>query len=464
MYLPEREPERAVSRPETMVRKEEKLMERKVGILTLGCKVNQYESEAIAEECERLGLSVRSADEVCDVYIVNTCTVTAEADRKSCQMIRQLARRNPDAPVIVAGCTSQRDPARVAALPGVAAVIGNAGKLRAAKLAAELTSNRGQAVIHVEKPDSDGFEKMTLSSFPRTRRYLKIEDGCNRSCSYCAIRGARGKVRSKPADEVIREAVSFCEAGCREIVLTGIEIASYGADIPGTSLGRLLRELDAACAGSGVRFRLSSLDPSLFLGGFPEAVSGLSSLARHYHLSVQSGSSAVLAAMRRGYNSEQLHRALSRARDIFPGTMFSGDFIVGFPGETEEDFEMTRNVIREFPFIGAHVFPFSARSGTPAASMSGKIPPEEKKKRVGILYSDAAAKRRELLDGLTGETLPVLFETREGCVWTGHSDNFAEVVCENPGELRGRIINCRVTGNDGSVCRAIPCPTDAGTR
>ena len=439
---------------------EESEMERKVGILTLGCKVNQYESEAIAEECERLGLSVCSADEVCDVYIVNTCTVTAEADRKSCQMIRQLARRNPDAPVIVAGCTSQRDPARVAALPGVAAVIGNAGKLRAAKLAAELTSNRGPAVTLTERPDSAGFEKMTLSSFPRTRRYLKIEDGCNRSCSYCAIRGARGKVRSKPADEVIREAVSFCEAGCREIVLTGIEIASYGADIPGVSLGRLLKELDSVCAGSGVRFRLSSLDPSLFLGGFPDAVSGLPSLARHFHLSVQSGSGAVLAAMRRGYNAEQLHRALSRAAGIFPGTMFSGDFIVGFPGETESDFENTRDVIREFPFIGAHVFPFSSRAGTPAASMAGKIPPEVKKARVALLYSDAAKKRRELLDGLTGEILPVLFETSDGCRRTGHSDNFAEVTVESPEDLHGRIVLCRVTGNDGTVCHAVPCVGD----
>ncbi|MBO7376977.1 MAG: MiaB/RimO family radical SAM methylthiotransferase [Clostridia bacterium] len=431
-------------------------MKRKVGILTLGCKVNQYESEAIAEECERLGLAVSDPDGLCDVYIVNTCTVTAEADRKSCQMIRKLAGKNPSAPVIVAGCTSQRDPGRVSAIPGVAAVIGNSGKLRAAKLAFELTGRpEGPALDLVTLPDSGGFEQTSLSGFPRTRRYLKIEDGCNRGCSYCAIRGARGKVRSKLPGDVIREAVSFCEAGCREIVLTGIEIASYGADLPGASLASLLSDLDAACSGSGVRFRLSSLDPSVFLGNFPDRISRLGSLARHFHISVQSGSTEVLRGMRRGYGKEQLERALRAASGVFPGTMLSGDFIVGFPGETEENFLETKETLESHPFIGAHVFPFSARAGTPAALMKNRVGEQDKKRRCAELASAAAAKKEKLLDGLAGERLSVLFETREEGGWTGHSDNFAEVLCECDADLRGRVCDCLVLSREGARLTAV---------
>jgi threonylcarbamoyladenosine tRNA methylthiotransferase MtaB len=424
-----------------------------VGILTLGCKVNQYESEAIAEECTRLGMRVLSSDDVCDVYIVNTCTVTAEADRKSCQMIRQLRSRNPGAAVIVTGCTSQRDPVRIAGIPGVYAVVGNAKKLDSAALAASFDGVFPEKpVVSVSSPDSSGFEEMRLSSFPRTRAYIKIEDGCNNRCSYCAISGARGRVRSKDPDAVMAEVLSFCEKGCREIVLTGIETASYGKDSGGVRLGELLRRIDCAAKGYPLRIRLGSLDPTLFLGDFCEKTAGLSTLANHFHLSVQSGSSAVLASMRRPYNRKMLDEAIDRIQLAYPVVLLSADVIAGFPGETEEDLDRSVELIKSRPFIHVHVFPFSVRKGTAAAALPGQLPMEEKRRRASVLTAAAEEKAREILDGYTGRKLRVLFETFADGTASGHSDEFIEVRAPLAGFERGVFRTVKVLSNDGRIC------------
>ena len=413
------------------------IAKKRVGFLTLGCKVNQYESEAIAQNCRGMGYVTAGADEICDLYIVNTCTVTQEADRKSCQMIRQLHRRNPAAPIIVTGCTAQRHPETVAAIEGVSAVVGNLRKLDCAVLADRFLSGNApsEQIVQTTSLEGAAFEPMRIPSFPRTRQYIKIEDGCENHCAYCAICDARGPVRSKRADDILKEAISFRENGCREIVLTGIETASYGKDTRDT-LGDLLVRLDAALPD--VRFRLGSVDPNLFRPAFLEKIAGLSTVAPHFHISVQSGSSAVLRRMRRGYNAVQAADALQRIRAAIPGVMFTTDIIVGFPGETPEEFEETRRFLKEARFLKTHIFPFSARTGTEAAKMPQQILQAEKHRRVRILTEDEADMRRSIYESIVGSVFTVLFETQpQPGIWSGHAANFLEIRVPYNGNLHG---------------------------
>lgn len=434
------------------------------GIITLGCKVNQYESEAIAERLSARGISVvqlgTGADRACcGGYIVNTCTVTAEADRKSRQMIRRLHQQNPLAPIIVTGCTAQTSPEALAVLGGVAAVIGNAEKLRAADLLADLLANASARlpaapVISVPPLADARFEPMCLSSFPRTRVYLKIEDGCENRCAYCAIPGARGPVRSKAPEDILREVAGFCRAGCPEIVLTGIETASWGRDFGERSseaLADLLRRVDAACGSC--RIRLGSLDPSLFRREFVDAIAPLHSLAPHFHLSLQSGCSRTLAAMRRKYNADQARAAMERLRAAIPGVQFTTDVIVGFPGESEEDFAETAAFLREARFLRAHVFPYSRRRGTPADRFPDQVPEEVKHARAAALSRIDRESRLSILSAAVtdGSPLTVLFESFENGFATGHTPSFLEVRVASPASLHGATRTVRPLSTDGEA-------------
>ena len=259
-------------------------MKKTVGILTLGCKVNQYESEAIAEGFTAAGFLLRSPDDVCDVYVINTCTVTAESDRKAGQFIRRAGAKNPEALILVTGCFSQVSPDKVAKLPRVDYVCGNSDKMSVVQIAEQLLKDgkRSSAEIAVEDIQSAPFEPMTITRFDRTRAYVKIEDGCENRCTYCTIPAARGKVRSKPLDEVVREVEGLARGGCREVVLTGIETASWGRDLDGVSLADLLETVDSI---QGLeRVRLGSLDPSLMREGFVARLAKLRTLAPHFHL------------------------------------------------------------------------------------------------------------------------------------------------------------------------------------
>jgi len=430
------------------------LKRKTVGILTLGCKVNQYESEAIAERCEKLGMKVLSSDDVCDAYVINTCTVTAEADRKSCQMIRQLHRRNPLAAIIVCGCSSQRNPETIRKIEGVSAVIGNIDKLKCADLALSLTKEGVQHSVSCDiRPLGDAeFEKMSITAFPRTRQYIKIEDGCENHCAYCAICDARGPVRSKNISDVLSEAKTFIDSGCREIVLTGIETASFGKDTK-ESLADLLCEIEKI--SDNIRIRLGSVDPTLFRPAFLEKTAKLRCMAPHFHISMQSGSSHILAKMRRRYNADQAYDALKRIREAIPGVMFTTDIIVGFPGETEEDFELTRKFITENRFLMTHIFPFSPRKGTEAADMPDKISKEEKQRRCRILAEDAKLTRKSLLEELVGTEFDVLFETEENGLWHGHSASFVETAVHSDEMLHGQIRRVRVTGSNSDICTGV---------
>ncbi len=412
-----------------------------VGILTLGCKVNQYESEVIAEELSRLGARVLPWEEVCDAYVINSCTVTAEAARKSRQMVRRLRQKNPDAFIVVTGCVSQSEPQSIAAIAGVDAVIGNREKLEVVRELQRLFcagAKREEASICAEPLDGAPFEPMTLRSFPRTRAYVKIEDGCENRCTYCAIPGARGPVRSKSPDDIIAEVAPLFESGVPEVVITGIETASYGRDIDGASLSDVLTRLDKVTKGG--RIRLGSLCPTLFRESFVDEISGLRFLAPHFHISLQSGCSRTLAAMKRKYNAAQAAAALQRIRAAMPDVMFTTDVIVGFPGETEADYLETEEFMKKARFMSAHIFPYSRREGTPAAEMKDQVPAEIKHERAARLSRLQEEIGREVLSEYIekGPIREVLFETGEGGVYTGHTPHFVEVRAESRDDLRGK--------------------------
>lgn len=424
-----------------------------VGIYTLGCKVNQYESEAIAEAFSSRGFSVQSPTLPCDIYVINTCTVTAESDRKAKQFIRRAIHQNPLAYILVTGCLSQTQPSGIAAIKGVDFVCGNSEKLLVVEEAIRLTelgAKPKQATVHLASPDQKGFEPMCIKHFDRTRAYVKIEDGCENHCSYCIIPSARGRVRSKPLQEVIAEVRALCDGGCREVVLTGIETASYGRDLEGYGLADLLEEIDRI-PNIG-RVRLGSLDPSLMKEGFVERISRLHSLAHHFHISLQSGSDRILALMKRKYNRKMALEGIERLRRAMPDVQLTTDIIVGFPGETEEDFQQSLSFAREARFLMIHVFPYSGRVGTLAVKMPDQIPTSKKKQRVALLSDLAAEIRRDILSEMVGQTVEVLFETDEVGASRGHTANFVEVRCQTDLPRQGSVLPVYITDSDGASC------------
>lgn len=428
-----------------------------VGLYTLGCKVNQYESEAIAEACRERGLEVLPPDEVCDAYIINTCTVTGEADRKARQFIRRAISRNPDAYIVVTGCFAQVSPQAVADIGGVDAICGNDRKLSSAHIVTELIKGGHKSLtpaLYINNIDAAGFEDMSISSFGRTRACVKIEDGCESHCTYCIIPSARGKIRSKAPDKVLEEIRTLTKSGCREVVLTGIETAAYGRDLDGVSLVDLLEQVDNI-PGIG-RVRLGSMDPSIFRADFIDRISRLRSLTPHFHLSVQSGCDSVLAGMKRKYNSKMVIDAMEGLRASIPGIQFTSDMIVGFPGESDEDFAETMAFAERARFLGMHVFAYSKRAGTPAATMPGQVPEAVKRSRSASLIKKQASIRHNILSDVITKSpvTDILPETFDGSFAHGHTASFVEVKVKTSQRPAAGLLRVRLTGIDGEVCTA----------
>ena len=424
-----------------------------IGLYTLGCKVSQYETEAVAELFEARGFCRQSFDEVSDVYVINTCTVTAESDAKSRKFIRRALKINPDAVVCVMGCYSQRAANEVAAIDGVSVVIGTENKTKLPEIAEKIFSGEYEKpyVLTTDVSVAE-FEPMCITRAPRTRAYVKIEDGCESRCTYCAIKEARGRVRSKPREDVIKEVEELAKRGVGEIVLTGIETASYGRDFnTGYTLSHLLRELDErkSCA----RIRLGSLAPELVGEAFAESVRDLKILAPHFHISVQSGSDNVLRSMKRRYNAKTALENIERLRNYIPRATFTTDLMVGFPGETEADFQETVDFARKARFIDAHVFAYSRRDGTPAAEYDLQIPEDEKARRSRILIEECKKIRDAVLDEIVnrGEQLSCILETKKGGMFTAHSDTYAEVLVEASEKHQGEIVKVLPVSNKNGV-------------
>ena len=430
-------------------------MKKTVGIYTLGCKVNQYESEAIAELLEARGFDVRHANEKCDAYIINTCTVTAESDRKARQFIRRAISANPEAYILVMGCMSQSRSEQAESIRGVDFICGSSNKTSVVEKVAELLAGgnkKESPEVNVPNLSMAVFEPMTIKSFERTRAYLKIEDGCENRCSYCAIPNARGPVRSKPMEEVLTEVKRLTEIGCREIVLTGIETASYGRDLGGIGIDDLLLEIDRI-EGVG-RIRIGSIDPSVMREDFVKKLARVRCLAPHFHLSMQSGSDRILGLMRRKYNRTMALHNIELLKEKIEGVMLTTDFIVGFPTETDEDFEETMDFARRANFLDMHVFAYSKRSGTPAAAMAGQIPESVKKERSAALIAlgkELTAENLKSFCEKNGRT-EVLFETYENGRAFGHTASFVPVSVPSDSALHGELLTVTLTGCESDVC------------
>ena len=432
-------------------------LRRTVGIYTLGCKVNQYESEAIAEGLASRGFSLIPFTEICDAYIINTCTVTAESDRKARQLIRRAIKNNPAAFVLVTGCMAEVFSDKVSKIAGVDYICGNGHKLQVIDALENLFAKGCKNdAPEISLAPLDEFEAMQIAKFDRTRAYIKIEDGCENRCTYCIIPEARGKVRSKSPLEVLSEVRALTDGGCREVVLTGIETASYGKDFDKYRLADLLEEVDAI-PGIG-RVRLGSLDPSLMKPDFVNRIAKLKSLTPHFHLSMQSGSDKILALMKRKYNRKMALEGMERLRAAMPGVQFTTDIIVGFPGETEEDFALTVDFAKKAKFLMIHVFPYSERRGTVAATLPGRVPEEIRHARVRELSAIQAEIQKEILDSYTNTAVNVLFETFADGIAIGHTDTFVEVCCPTPHALQSQLHTVYITGNDGKKCVGTLCP------
>lgn len=416
-----------------------------VGLYTLGCKVSQYETEAIREGFLDVGIESRPFEERNDIYVINTCTVTAESDRKSRQMIRRAIKKNPDAIVAVVGCYTQRTPDEVAAIDGVDIVLGTDAKMTVIPLVQELLlTGRGKKTVSTTDVSEAKFEPMSIRTAPRTRAYVKIEDGCESKCTYCAISDARGRVRSKAREDVIAEVESLASTGIREIVLTGIETGSYGRDFDtGYGLADLIRELDAR--HSCERLRLGSLAPELLGANFVEKIKDVEILAPHFHLSMQSGSDNVLRNMKRRYTVARAVENIERLRAAFPAACFTTDLMVGFPGESEEDFLMTVDFVHRARLLDAHVFAYSRRKGTPAAEYKDQIPESVKRERSERLIAEKNRVRDTILTELVaaGKPLSVIVETLDNDgLYTAHSDSYVEIRFAADGcrDLRGEML------------------------
>ena len=431
---------------------------KKVSIITLGCRVNQYESDGLAEKLAEMGFEIVSPGEKAEYTIVNTCTVTGESDRKSRQMIRRAAAESA---VLVTGCYAQVAGREAAEIPGVVYVCGNGEKSRIPAVLAALDAGEPVEKLAVTDVQTAGYDPLCRHIPKRYRSFIKIEDGCENRCAYCIIPSARGKVRSRAREEILAEAAALAEAGSVEVILTGIETASYGMDFSGEkrerygmALAGLLADVDMV---PGVeRISMGSLEPAVMSEPFVEALAGMKHLLPHFHLSVQSGSSSVLRRMRRRYTAEMALEAMARVRRAIPEATFSADVIVGFPGETEEEAAETMAFVREARFLHLHIFPYSKRAGTEAAVMPGPVPENMKKARLKALEDLQAGLRLEMLEKYVTDhrDVPVYVlveQTRDG-IANGHSEHYVEIDIPADTNLNGQIVPVLLTGTDGKIC------------
>ena len=417
----------------------------KFAIYTLGCKVNQYESQALEKELLARGYEEGRFDEPCDLYIVNTCTVTAVSDKKSRNALRRARKLNPDAVIGVCGCYAQVKPGDMDKLD--VDVVGGTGQRSAFIGRMEQFLRDRQKTVLVDnalkRRDFEVLEPGGLGE--RTRAMLKVEDGCVNFCAYCIIPYARGAIRSLPIDTAVAQVQALRDQGYREVVVTGIEISSWGQDLKtGETLQDLIRAI--CLAAPDMRVRLGSLEPRTVDRAFCEALKDLKNLCPQFHLSLQSGCDETLRRMRRKYDTERYLESCDLLRAYFPGCAITTDLIVGFPGETGAEFAATLAFLEKVGFAAMHIFPYSRRTGTPAAEMPDQIPLAEKERRAAQAGAVEQKLRRAYQAQFLGNALPVLFEQQDSKgFWTGHAPNY--VFVEVPGQdLHNQIRQVRITG------------------
>ena len=413
-------------------------------IITLGCKVNQYESEAVEEIFEARGY--KKKEENADIYVINTCTVTNMSDRKSRQMISRARRDNPEAVIAVMGCYSQVKPEEVSQIEGVDIVLGSRNKEEVVDLCEDVLQNKGAIDKVLSLSETKTIEDLEISNQEAmTRAYMKIQDGCNMYCSYCLIPYARGNISSRDMESIRNEAKRLAQNGYKEIVLTGIHVSSYGKDLKnGTSLIDVLEEV--ANTDGIERIRLSSMEPRHITIEFLERMKATKKACDHFHLSLQSGSDDILKAMNRKYDTKIFKDKVDLIREVFPNAGLTTDIIVGFPTETDENHEETKKFVKDIKFAKTHLFKYSKRDGTKAATMKPEVDGNIKKERLKELEEIEQVNKREFLEKQIGKTLSVLFESKSDMdrYKSGYSTNYLRVNVKD--EIKdNEIRNCLIT-------------------
>lgn len=424
----------------------------KAAFYTLGCKVNQNETGALQQIFRAAGYSIVPATQTADVYVVNSCTVTAGGDAKSRQWLRRAKRENPASVTVLTGCFPQAFPA-AALLPEADVVTGTAGRARILQNVQTYLAT-GQRIVDIT-PHQKGetFEELPLEAMPdRTRAFVKIEDGCNRRCAYCIIPTARGPVRSRDEANIIAELHTLAAAGHKEVVFTGINLPSYGRDT-GTNLADIVEK---AAQVSGIeRIRLSSLDPDLITEEQVRRFAAVEKLCPSFHLSLQSGCNATLRRMRRPYTTAQYAEAANMLRALVPSASLTTDVIVGFPGEDEDEFAQNLAFVRQMQFLKVHVFPFSPRPGTPAATMENQTTPGQRSARTHAMQTTADAERAAWIAARRGETHAILLETkRPDGQYTGYTKNYIPILVPTSGHNQNDIVRAVLGTFDGEYCAA----------
>ena len=428
---------------------------KKVKFSTLGCKVNQYETEAMAELFVKNGYEI-TEDYNCDVFVLNTCTVTNLSDRKSRQQISKIRSENSDAIIAVVGCYSQVSPDEIENIEGVNVILGTKYRKEIVELC-ELAKSSNKIINNVENIDKNReFEELTINTeHSMTRAYIKIQEGCSQFCSYCIIPYARGPIRSRNIRDIVLEAKRLADNGFKEIVLTGIHVASYGKDLENDDIGLIDVIEDIGQIDKIKRIRLSSLEPRIVDKQFLDRLSKVEQFCDHFHLSLQSGSDSILQSMNRKYDTDLYEKTINLIREYYPNAAITTDIIVGFPGETDEDFEQTLSFVDKIKFSKIHVFKYSNRKGTVASKMKNQVSGVVKKERSKLLIEKSKYYTDKFLDNMLNQPIKVLFESKndDGYI-KGYTTNYIRVKREYNPNLSNKIIDviCNRRENEELVC------------
>lgn len=422
----------------------------KIAFFTLGCKVNQYETQAVRELFLNNGYALAEGNDIPDVFIINSCTVTAESDRKTRQAVRKFRAKYPYAVVVLMGCMPQSAPDAIEALPEADIVIGNCGHKLLPALVDEFLKT-GERIVRIDKhKKGEGYSTPDITDFcEHTRAFMKIEDGCDRYCTYCVIPYARGFVRSKSLDDIRAEAESLALKGFLEVVLVGINLSSFGKD----SGNNLYDAVKTVCDVEGIqRVRLGSLEPDLMSDDLLVGLSKLPKFCPQFHLSLQSGCDATLKRMNRHYDTSFYYDLVKRIRKIFPDASITTDIMVGFAGESEEEFSQTLEFVKKVGFAKSHIFAYSRRRGTAADKMPGHLSNSVKAQRSRKMINLTQASEHEFLVSQCGKTASVLFETEENGEYLGNTKNYTPVKVKSDINLCGKIYNVKITSVFGGFC------------
>lgn len=416
----------------------------RIAFTTLGCKVNLYDSEAMAELFAEKGYEIVEFDETADIYVINTCTVTNFGDKKSRQMIRRARRQNKNSIIVATGCYAQVMPETVAGIEGINIVIGTKDRSKVVEIVEAYKAENGVVNTVTDIKEEKEFERLKVSRLKdRTRAYIKIQEGCNRYCTYCIIPYARGPVRSRKPEDIIDEVKTLAENGFKEVVLTGIHVASYGIDLGNITLADIIEKVH--CVDGIERIRFSSMEPKAVDDEFVERMARLEKVCEHYHLSLQSGSDNTLKKMNRRYTTQEYEAACKRLRRTFPDVAITTDIIVGFPTETDEDFNESYDFAEKVKLSKIHVFPYSPKTGTPAAKIRPQVSPEVKSERSHKMLELSNRLNREFMSEYINKPMEVLFERFENGYYEGHTRNYIKVRCKSERNLVNELIMVKLT-------------------